>query len=300
MRVSPEAVKIPDNLMRSRIDDRKYEELKRSITRFGLIQPVAVRKVGKVYELIAGYRRIKAFIDLKIEWIPVTILKGDDLRVEGMKMAENNDREDVNPIDEGEYLAGLIVKHGMNQKELAAVMHKSEAYISQRLGTAKWMSKIRELVRDGDLNFSVARELQTIKDIEKREYYLNHTVLRGAAPSLVREWARQANDETAREEVEQAGGGAELIRTSDTVAMVHCDHCAEDMPAMGSSGTLGCQYCKATIDDPGYHDYMRRAKAEWIRAGEEMEAAARGEVSEKGLQKTAMDSEEVAHPGEEG
>lgn len=55
---------IPENRFRREFDQRKMEELRDSILRIGLLQPVVVEKTGDTYTLRAGERRFKAISEI--------------------------------------------------------------------------------------------------------------------------------------------------------------------------------------------------------------------------------------------
>ena len=113
--------------------------------------------------------------------------------------------------------------------------------------------------------------LQTIRDITDRAYYLEHAILRGAAPSLIREWAKQANEALDRREQGGENGGAAEPPRGNYEAKVGCNHCGEQEAANASSGTVICGTCAATVDTPDYKAYMLQWKAEWKRQTAEME-----------------------------
>src|SRR3970040_2135962 len=65
LRTTPTEIDIdllsPNRLQpRAGVDDAKLEELTRSITSHGVIQPIIVRKVGDRFQIIAGERRWRA------------------------------------------------------------------------------------------------------------------------------------------------------------------------------------------------------------------------------------------------
>jgi len=80
------------------------EELKNSIKKTGLIQPIIVKLVGNNhYEAIAGTRRLFAFQELKIENIPVIIIEANsEITENDIALIENLVREDLSPIEEAQ------------------------------------------------------------------------------------------------------------------------------------------------------------------------------------------------------
>ncbi|WP_326519476.1 ParB/RepB/Spo0J family partition protein [Acinetobacter sp. CAAS 2-6] len=83
------------NQPRRIFDQEQIEELALSIEAVGLLQPIAVRRVGEKYELIAGERRLKAHQFLKRSTIEVILIDATDEEVALLTLAENLKREDL-------------------------------------------------------------------------------------------------------------------------------------------------------------------------------------------------------------
>ncbi len=85
------------------------EQLKASIKKDGLIEPLVVRKLenGK-YEVVCGMRRYKSLIDLKIPEIECMVRKLNDYNAMKIALLENIQRENLNPIEEGRMYKRLI------------------------------------------------------------------------------------------------------------------------------------------------------------------------------------------------
>ena len=60
------------------LDEEKIEELAASIEENGLIQPIVVRKVNGIYQIIAGERRYRACCSLNMKQVPCIIEDYDD------------------------------------------------------------------------------------------------------------------------------------------------------------------------------------------------------------------------------
>src|SRR6056297_358194 len=59
---------------RKEFNELAMEELRNSIDKHGIIQPITVRQTEEGFELIAGERRLKACRDLDIKSIPAYVL----------------------------------------------------------------------------------------------------------------------------------------------------------------------------------------------------------------------------------
>ena len=80
--------------------DLELQELATSITEIGLIQPIAVRKLGDTsYQIIAGERRFRAFKLLEKTEIPCALFSCADADMAVMAIAENVSRQDLSDYE---------------------------------------------------------------------------------------------------------------------------------------------------------------------------------------------------------
>src|SRR5206468_9946743 len=87
---------------RTRMDEASLAELADSIRARGVIQPIVVRPVdGGRYEILAGERRWRAARLAGQEHVPALIREVPDEVALGIGLIENIQREDLNPIEEG-------------------------------------------------------------------------------------------------------------------------------------------------------------------------------------------------------
>lgn len=85
---------------RSIFPDLELQELATSIAEIGLIQPIAVRKLGESsYQIIAGERRFRAFKLLNKSEIPCVLFSCTDADMAIMAIAENVSRQDLSDYE---------------------------------------------------------------------------------------------------------------------------------------------------------------------------------------------------------
>ena len=116
-----------------RADEAPDDGLAASIASHGLLNPVTVREDegGATFELIAGHRRLAAWIASRgSEPIPAIVLAADDMAAEDLLVAENFVRRDLTPIEQA-----LTVKqlrdHGRTVEQTAAVVRKSTRWVQR-------------------------------------------------------------------------------------------------------------------------------------------------------------------------
>ena len=86
------------NQPRKVFDENAMEELSDSIKKYGVIQPLIVRKQGSRYEIIAGERRWRAAKMAGLREVPVIIKNYTDQEIVEISLIENIQRENLNPI----------------------------------------------------------------------------------------------------------------------------------------------------------------------------------------------------------
>ena len=151
---------------RKNFNEEALMELSQSIKEHGIIQPLTVRKIGGIYELVAGERRWRAARMLLLEEVPCTILDITDRESAQIALLENLQREDLNFIEEAEAYYNLIHDHNFTQEEIAIKMGKKQSTISNKLRLLKLSEKVRELCINNFLTERHARALLTIPSEE--------------------------------------------------------------------------------------------------------------------------------------
>ena len=150
---------------RSRFNDESLQELAESITQYGLIQPITVRKLSSgYYQIIAGERRWRASRLAGLDEVPVRVIEADDRRVAELALVENLQREDLNPIEEAKGYKALIEEYGLTQDEAAKSVGKSRPAITNSMRLLSLGEKVLEMVEKGILSAGHARALLPIED----------------------------------------------------------------------------------------------------------------------------------------
>ena len=171
--MSNEIVKINvDKVIPNIYQPRKYfseeaiQELSQSIKQFGIIQPLTVRKMGEVFELVAGERRLRAAKLADLETVPCNVIDITDSESAQIALLENLQREDLNYIEEAEAYYNLINDHNFTQDELAKRMGKKQSTIANKLRLLKLSSEVRLICLTNKLTERHARALLTVPNQE--------------------------------------------------------------------------------------------------------------------------------------
>lgn len=146
---------------RIKIEKEPLDELVQSISQYGVLQPVVVRRLkGKHgFELIAGERRWRASQLAGLRSLPAVIKEIDDHDAMSVALIENIQREQLNPIEEALALARLVSEFNMTHEKVAISIGKSRATVSNLIRLLDLEKRSRELLEDGALEMGHARAL---------------------------------------------------------------------------------------------------------------------------------------------
>src|SRR5213594_1938504 len=150
------------------VDPAALEELKASILKAGLLQPVVVRAArgdgGTGYELIAGERRLRACQALGWERIPAVKREVDDRTVLTLALIENLQRDDLSPVDEARGYERLIAEFSLAQQDVADAVGRDRSTVANALRLLKLPTAVLALLHEGGLSVGHARALLALED----------------------------------------------------------------------------------------------------------------------------------------
>lgn len=155
---------------RKEMDPVPLQELAESIRSQGIIQPILARPLAhNQYEIIAGERRWRAAQLAGLKEVPVVIRKIADESAIAMALIENIQRENLNAIEEAEALQRLIDEFTMTHDQVAKVVGKSRATISNLLRLLQLNFDVKTMVERGDLEMGHARALLALEGKSQTE-----------------------------------------------------------------------------------------------------------------------------------
>lgn len=157
------------NQPRKQFEVEKLEELRQSIERYGVLQPIVVRKATGYYEIIAGERRFQAAKLAGKEDIPALVVTADSDRVMELALIENIQRADLNAIEEAVAYEQLMQTLGLTQQQLADRVGKSRSHVTNSLRLLRLPSAVQHAVMVGDLTMGHARAITGMKSEQAME-----------------------------------------------------------------------------------------------------------------------------------
>lgn len=185
---------------RKTVDEEAIKELAGNIEKQGLIQPITVRpriiqsalneEIQEGYEIVCGERRYRAFKLLKeredvvnlervaahrrkndnFQSIPAIVREMTDEEAFENMIAENLQRQDVDPIEEA-FAFSQLIKNGKTVEEIAAKFGKSIRFVQDRCKLNNLIPELMLAVKEDKMSISAAMIISKLDDEEQRTYH---------------------------------------------------------------------------------------------------------------------------------
>lgn len=216
-------------------DPEKLEQLTQSVKEHGILEPLLVRSLdGDRYELVAGERRYRAATAAGLTEVPVVIKELTDSEALQLALIENLQREDLNPVEETEGILQLLalklesdtegVISTLNQlakaqrgladnvvrQEDQQVIEQvfqgigritSESFRTHRLPLLNLPEDVLEALRSGQIEYTKAKVIATVKDEAARDELLNSAIANSLSLSQIKEKVNAVKPTKEKEEL---------------------------------------------------------------------------------------------------
>jgi ParB family chromosome partitioning protein len=149
---------------RTQFDTEALNELKDSIQVQGVIQPIAVRKIGDKYQLISGERRLKASKLAGFKTIPAYVREATDNQMLELGIIENIQRENLNSMEIALAYQRLLQECNLKQEELGARVGKDRTTVNNYLRLLTLPAIVQEGLAEKKLSMGHARALLGVEN----------------------------------------------------------------------------------------------------------------------------------------
>ena len=139
-----------------------------SIAEHGLLVPLAVRKVGRGYAVVAGERRLRAARLAGLARVPCLVLDVDLEESGLLAMVENLQREDLDFVEEARGIENLIRLFDLSQEEAARRLGLSQSAVANKLRLLRLPPDILAALRDKGLTERQGRALLRLGSAEEQ------------------------------------------------------------------------------------------------------------------------------------
>lgn len=177
-------------------DGAALTDLKSSIARHGVLQPIVVRpdpEGSNRYQIISGERRWRASKSNGLETIPVVVRHSvADGEMLELALVENLQREDLDPIERAQGYSTMMTTLGLTQQQVAERVGLKRPSISNHLRLLDLPQQVQDAVQRGLLSMGHARALAGVKDESLVLNLLEEAVREDLSVRVIEERARAA------------------------------------------------------------------------------------------------------------
>lgn len=160
---------------RTDFDEGALLELADSIRRYGILQPLTVRrKTGGGFELVAGERRLRAARMAGLREVPCLVAAVSEEDSSLLALIENIQRRDLNYMEEAAALQKLIENYGLSQEKVAEKLGKSQSAVANKLRLLRLEEPVVDALHRYGLTERHARALLRLCDGEQRLRAVEH------------------------------------------------------------------------------------------------------------------------------
>ncbi len=183
-----------------------------SIAVRGILQPILVRRNTSQpdkFEIVAGERRWRAAQTAGLHEVPIIVRELSDQGVLEVALVENIQRQDLNPLEEGEGYRRLVDEFSHTQEGLAKAVGRSRSHVANTLRLLNLPEKVQSLLAEGALSAGHARALLNTAAPEA----LALKVVKGGLN------VRQTERLVKRERAGADPGAGKIGKDADTIAL---------------------------------------------------------------------------------
>ncbi|MBD1371986.1 ParB/RepB/Spo0J family partition protein [Hazenella sp. IB182357] len=195
-------------------------ELKQSIGKHGIVQPIVVRKSIHGFEIVAGERRYRAAKLVGLSTVPIVIKEINDDQMMEMALIENLQREDLNPIEIANAYQKLMKHFSVTQEEVAEKVGKSRPHVTNFIRLLQLPESIQEDVSRGTLSMGHARALIGVKDRDLQRKLAQKVINEQASVRELEEWIKKLNRSNRENQKKSKGTTPEFKRYEDLLQQV--------------------------------------------------------------------------------
>lgn len=157
------------NQPRKIFEKDKLHELTESIKKYGVIQPIIVKKEGNLYTIIAGERRWRACKNANLKNIPCIVRDIENKNASEIALIENLQREDLNPIDEANAYEYIMDRYDITQEDVSNIVGKSRVYVTNIIRLTNLDKYVQEKIISNEITAGHGRALLSLSNDKQIE-----------------------------------------------------------------------------------------------------------------------------------
>jgi len=218
----------PADAFRDLIDPDSVRELAESIRSQGLHSPILVRPFDSRFEIVFGHRRYLAHRligEVKIKAI-VRVMTDD--QVFEARAVENDQREDLNPMERARVYKRLREKFSMSNRQIAQRMGRSPGVVDKYFHLLEIPEEFQDAVARKKLAMQVALKLNEIDDPGFKKFYFDAAIANGITVEVAELWVNEYRKTRTGTAYAGEGGQGESVPVQESLPIYHACHVCLD------------------------------------------------------------------------
>lgn len=243
-----EKVDPPGDAFRDLIDPDSIRELAESIRSQGLHSPILTRPVNGRFEIVFGHRRYLAHRLLGEIKIKAMVREMTDDQVFEARAVENDQREDLNPIERAKVYKRLRDKFSMSNRQIAQRMGRSPGAVDKYLHLLEMPDDFQLAVAQKRVSMQVALTLNEIDDPEFRKFYFTSAVENGITVEVALAWLNDWKKTRSGTAYAELGGGVGALGVHEALPIFQtCVACCGPVDVTKVHYIPVCLSCESRI-----------------------------------------------------
>lgn len=157
-------------------NEQELNDLAQSIRENGIIQPIIVRPVGGLYEIIAGERRFRAAGIAGLKTVPAITRMATDEEMLELALVENIHRANLNPIERAKAYQSFITSFSLSHAEAAQKLGEDRSVISNYLRLLDLPQDLQDMLAQEKLSMGHMRAILALPSDELRRKIANRAM----------------------------------------------------------------------------------------------------------------------------
>jgi len=247
-----EKVDPPADVFRDSIDPDKVRELAESVRSQGLYEPILVRPVDSRFEIVFGHRRWLAHRLLGEAKIKSIVREMSDQEVVEARAVENDQREELNPIERAKTYKRMRDRFGLSSRQIAQKMGRNHFTVDKYLHLLEIPEEFQEAVGRKRISMQVALCLNQIDDVEFKSFYFNSAVENGVTMEVAELWVNDWRKSRSGTGYSEEGGGGVPVEIQESLPIYRACACCLGPEEVSKLRVLYvCPECERQIKGSG-------------------------------------------------
>jgi ParB/RepB/Spo0J family partition protein len=144
------------------VSPRADDAMVKSMKKYGQLSPVVCARTGDSYELVDGFKRLRACRRMGEETLKARVIEATERVVKAAIIQLNRGRS-IHELEEAMILSSLHREDALTQAEIALLLGRHKSWVSRRIALIERLhEEVQEDIRLGLLPASMGRELAMV------------------------------------------------------------------------------------------------------------------------------------------